>query len=264
MKAVLDPDTLARAVELTVSLQQMWPDPSQAVPGLALAIAASAPELSSRDLLVLGKLGIWICAFDDYVENPRTDADEVEERIACYEALVCRNDARGLGEDKSAGLLIDVLDALRVAPLGASLWPLFATQLATSLEATRWEIGARDLETYVAHATESSFISVVTTAAAMLIGEPRVTAHIPSLLTAQRHAAAVLRLANQLSTGHRDPQRVQQMMSERLNVAGSLTKLAAAPATAAFILRFTDFFVALHDETGSDEAHGVALIQRRR
>lgn len=258
MKPNLDPLTLAKAVELTVALERAWPDHCHGVPGLALAVAASAPQLSPADLLVLGKLGMWICAFNDYVDHPRTRAEDVEYRLAHYEALVYHSHSHGLGEDKSAGLLIDALDALRAAPLGASLWPLFATQLATSLEATRWDIGARDLETYVAQATENSFISVMSTAAAMLFGESRVTAHVPSLLTAQRHAASVLRLANQLATSH-DAKRVQQMRSERLNVAASLAKLGAAPATAAFILQFTDFFVSLYEDAGEGATVGIAI-----
>jgi hypothetical protein len=41
-------------------------------------------------------------------------------------------------------------------------------------------------------------------------------------------------------------------MTERLNVAASLTKLATAPATASFLLQLTDFFVALDTEPSLD------------
>lgn len=266
MQPVLAPTTLARAVELTLALQRevaRWPQlfRSDALPGLALAIASSAPDLEAVDLLTLGKLAVWMCAFEDYVEDAHTTAEDVEQCIARYEALVCRGNAGALACDPIAAFLLDVLAALRLAPLGSSLWPLFATQLATSLEATRWELGARDLETYVARAAEASFITVVTTAAAMLIGEHRLTAHIPTLLVSQRHAANVVRLANRLATGRGSERTLAQMRDERVNVATTLARLGAAPVTAAFFLHFTDFFVALYAEESGRDAHAEADVE---
>jgi hypothetical protein len=185
MKPALDPVVLARAVELTISLEHAWPDQCQSVPTLALAVAASAPNVQTAELLVLGKLGAWICAFHDSLEA--VPASYVEQRIARYQALVCRAAASPLAGDRAATMLIDVLVALRAAPLGGSLWPLFSTQLAATLESTRWATpchgsdrsgswagatGSRLVETYVAHAGASSFIAPLTTAAAILIGEP--------------------------------------------------------------------------------------------
>ena len=227
MKPAFDPVTLARAVELTVGLEHAWPDQCHSVPTLALAIASSAPELAATDLMTLGELAAWLCAFHESLDG--VPATYVDQRIARYQALVCRAAASSLAGDRAASMLIDVLVALRAAPLGGSLWPLFSTQLAATLEGR--------------HGGAASYIGTLTTAAAMLIGEP-MAANVSSLLAAQRHAAIVLRLAREHD--------VERLMSERLDVAKSLAKLAAAPATASFVLRFTDFFVALGSEPRLD------------
>ena len=62
-----------------------------------------------------------------------------------------------------------------------------------------------------------------------------------------------------LSAAGHDARRMQQLRSERLNVAASLAKLGAAPATAAFILQFTDFFVSLYEDAGEGATVGIAI-----
>jgi len=282
------PLTLRTADELAISLDTAnvvaavrtstgtWAElfRAEAFHGLALVVAISAPDLDAADLVTLGKLGAWICAFDDMVDDGVITDDELALRIAQYELLVCGHACPELAFDPVARTLTEVLDALWCAPLGRSLWPLLTSQLVTSCKAMRWERSATtaqraghdtSLDLYLRHRANSICIGLVTTAAAMLIGEPATLACIPAVLTAQRHAATAVRIANDLATWSRkqtEGSPVNALLftngagsdllqaraeSERRSLAFVLGNLhPSIPRTAAFLERLTACMMAIY------------------
>lgn len=243
---------------------------SEALRALCLMVASSAPSLPTRDLVTLGKLGAWICAFDDFADDASVDEAELALRISQYELLICGHESPELAFDPIAGMFIEILDALRAAPLGPSLWPLFSTQLMASLQGMLWERSAAterraghltSIDVYLRHASESICVGLVGTAAAMLLGETTALSHISLLLTAERHAATVVRIANDEATSTREqaeanvnvfglcsPEDILRLPvyadAERNALSVSLARLGLAlPLTARFLRRLTDLFL---------------------
>lgn len=245
-----------------------------AVNGLAFVVATSAPDLDDHDLATLGKLGAWICAFDDFFDDSEVSNDEITLRIAQYEQLISVGYCPELEFDPVARMLGEVLEELSEAPLGRSLWPLFSTQLLASCEAMRWERTAaleqaRGLQTpldvYLHHATDSICVAFVVTAAAMLIGETGTLSQVSALLAAERHCATAVRISNDLATWSREKTEASaanaflfagtggsdhlriRTSAELHSLSRALEKVRpAAPLTASFIRRFTNCFIALY------------------
>ena len=61
---------------------------TRATHGVSLATAASAPTLDLAGLITLGKLGAWICAFDDLADGASIDDDGLDFCIVQYEVLI--------------------------------------------------------------------------------------------------------------------------------------------------------------------------------
>ncbi len=246
---------------------------TRATHGVSLATAASAPTLDLAGLITLGKLGAWICAFDDLADGASIDDDGLDLRIAQYEALTAGDACPELAFDPIARLFLDVLEDLRSAPLGPSLWPLFSRQLSESLRAMQWERDAMarrsarervPLEVYLHHASDSVCVAIVATAAAMLLGERAVLDRLPALVTAQRHSCAAVRIANDEASWRREQQEGsanvralgldeaeldldQRTAAELAGLELSLIPLRlAAPNTCDLIQRLTDVLVTLY------------------
>jgi hypothetical protein len=227
---------------------------------LALTVAASAPDLPHTDLVTLGKLGAWICALDDTVDRGDIDDDTFDLHVSHYEGLVYGDFAF----DPIARLFVDVLAALRRAPLGPTLWPRFSLQLCASLRAMRWEHAAMrahgvSIEAYLAHARDSICVGFVVTAAAMLIGERAILDHIAQFLAAQRHGAMAVRLANDAASWDRERAEgvinIQRFGVGRADIDRMIaTEIAAMeaellglpPRTSEFLVRLVGLMVAIY------------------
>ena len=246
----------------------------EAMRGLATVVAVSASGLEHRDLATLTKLGAWICAFDDMVDDSDVTDDELSLRIAQYEQLICDRECPELAFDPIAQVLSTVLNALSSAPLGRPLWPLLASQLVAACHAMQWERSAAaarargkrtPLDVYLQHGADSICVGFVVTAAAMLIGEPATLSQVPALQVAQRHSAMAVRIANDLATWSRE--KTEAFASNALAFAGeesivplrdrietelralsfTLARVSSElPRTVSFIRRFTDCFVTLY------------------
>lgn len=269
--------TRALSVAATVrASMKSWPSlfRPDALLGLAHVVASSAPDLRDGELVVLAKLGAWICAFDDMVDDSDIADEDIVLRIEQYARLLCDYECPELAFDPVAAMLRDVLDSLTSAPLARSLWPLFVSQFMDSCHAMRWERStaamsrngvATPLQTYLEHAADSICVGFVVTATVMLIGETTALSHVPELLAAQRHSAMVVRIANDLATWPREQhersaanamlfvaEASEQVLRDRIEtelrlLSCALVKLESnLPLTADFIRRFTDNFVALY------------------
>jgi hypothetical protein len=263
---------LEQAVHASLGPWTPWFRPA-ALPGLTMTVAVTAPELPFASQVVLAKLGAWICAFDDLVDHGALADDELALRIGQYQQLACYG-CPEIAFDPIARLCAEVLDALVSAPLGQQLWQQLSAQLIATCAGM---LGERQLlaqqragrrvsaEQYLHHGADSVAIGLATTAAAILIGEPRVVEQLGALRCAQRHAAIAVRLANDLATWTRE--RAEGSSANVLSFAGdearseidaridrelqscaiAIRPLAAlAPMTAAFVTRFAGVLVATY------------------
>jgi hypothetical protein len=275
---VSDP-ALLRVAELVAAVRETtgtWPElfRPDALRGLATVVAVSASGLEHRDLATLTKLGAWICAFDDMVDDSDVTDEELSLRIAQYERLICDRECPELEFDPIAQVLSTVLSALAISPLGQPLWPLLASQLVATCHAMQWERlaaaakarGVRcSLDVYLQHGADSISVAFVVTAAAMLIGEPATLSQVPALQIAQRHSAMAVRIANDLATWSREQTEAfaanalafageDSIVPLRARIEAELRSLSIAldgvgpalPRTVSFIRRFTDCFVTLY------------------
>lgn len=247
---------------------------SGAFHGVAVGLAVSAPQLAERDLVTLGLLGIWVCAFDDLIDHGALTLDDVAAQVALHERLATGQDATAPATDPIARTFAAALERLWAGPLGPALRPLLASQLVAACEAMRWERVAVDavrrgddvsIDTYLRHGSNSICVAVLSTAAAMLLGETACVRHVPALLEAQRAAAAAVRIANDVATWSRE--REEHTSANVLAFAGErateslrdrterelahlrtvLDRLAFdIPATAGFLDRLTAFFLRVY------------------
>jgi hypothetical protein len=271
-------DDLTRADEVATVLARStgtWSNlfRADAFQGLALAVATAAPTLDTCELVTLAKLGAWICAIDDVIDDAAIDDAALTERIEQYEMLARYLHCAELAFDPIARMFCDVRDELQRAPLAARLWPLFSKQLSQSLRAMHWARSAArakragadvSVDDYLIHAADSICVGVAATAAAMFLGEDALLAHLPCFLGAQRHASILVRIANDRATWAREQSEgaanillflerrdeaplTARVRAEQRWLASVLGQLrAVAPDTAAFVANFTDFFLTMY------------------
>ena len=238
------------AVDLERLVLAGFSAPSRPGASRDIARVLAGADLDSEALVTLGRLGLWVQAFDHYAERAVLPA--LEQRVERYVQL---DPAR----DPLAGVFHDVREALMRAPNADALWPLWTIQLTASLHAMVWERRmagrAPRLDVYLEHAADSICAALAVTSAAMLIGEPL---WMPALVDAERHASIALRLASDLAAPSElnvlaltHPAQIRaRIAAERAALDVAVTQLDA-PRTAAFVVRFTDAFLAIYDMPAS-------------
>lgn len=220
-----------------------------------VVLEAAGPELPDPAVVPLLRLGAWAQAFAAHAGDlavPDRDLAELVERFARLDPpRVPAGDAFRVARD-----------ALRRAPLGDALGPLWSIQLASSLHAMVWDCRGRmplrnALDAYLERAADSVCVALALTSATMLIGERGALAAIAPLTEVERHASIAARLAHDLATwaiapSPRNGVALTSVDAVRARVAAergaldvSLAALAAAaPETAGFARRFTESFLA--------------------
>ena len=225
-----------------------------------VVLEAAGPELPNPAVVPLLRLGAWAHAFAAHAGDLAVSDRELGELVERFARLdpprVPAGDAFRAARD-----------ALRRAPLGDALGPLWSIQLASALHAMVWDRrgrmpltarrDARDgLDAYLERAADSVCVALALTSAAMLIGERGALAAIAPLTEVERHASIAARLAHDLATWASAPSARNgvaltstdavraRIAAERGALDASLAALAAAaPETAGFARRFTDSFV---------------------
>jgi hypothetical protein len=226
-----------------------------------VVLEAAGPELPDPAVVPLLRLGAWAAAFQAHAADlghPDRAVAETVERFARLEPP----------REPAGDAFRAARDALRRAPLGDALGPLWSIQLAGSLHAMVWDrrgrmplTARRDLrgalDAYLERAADSVCVALMMTSAAMLIGERGALTAIAPLTEVERHASIAARLAQDLATWTAAPSPRNgvaltsadavraRVAAERGALDASLAALAAsAPQTAGFARRFTDAFIA--------------------
>jgi hypothetical protein len=170
----------------------------------AQIIAVAAPTMDLDGQVALAKLGAWIRAFDDFVDDRDNDHATVALYVELYQQLITRFDCPALAQDPLARFLVEVLDELSLRHGARALWPVFATQMLASLDAMLWERSVHrvSLAAYLSKASESVFVKPMVTAAAILFEDEGLP--LQALLAAERHAAVAIRIANDRATRARE------------------------------------------------------------
>lgn len=241
---------------------------------IARTVAETCPWLGVDQLVTLGKVGVWICGFDDLVDAHDVPVHELELRVQQYVACASGILPPEVGFDPLALLLVDLTDHLRRMCREPPLWRTWLEQFEKMLDAMVWGRavgGARavergiDLESYLDRARHSIGMGCAVTAGWILLGEAT-TDRLPRLLEALAHASLAVRLANDVQTWAREQQEgsinalaivgdgAQPMLLSRCREEmATLHQLAGADAAAgsraaAMLIRFAQFFVDLYAE----------------
>jgi hypothetical protein len=238
------------AVDLERLVLAGFTAPSRPGASRDIAHVLACTDLDENAKVTLGRLGLWMHAFDHYAETAPLPA--LEMRVERYVQL---DPAR----DPLAGVFRDVRESLQRAPLGDQLWPLWTIQLTASLHAMVWERRmagrAPRLDVYLEHAADSICAALALTSAAMLIGEPL---SMPALIDAERHASIALRLASDLAAPSdlnvlalTAPAQIRARIAAERAALDAAVATLGAPRTGAFVVRFTDAFLAVYDTPAS-------------
>jgi hypothetical protein len=227
-----------------------------------VVLQAAGPELPDPSVVPLLRLGAWARAFEHHAGAPSVGDDDLAR---CVERFARLDPPR-----QPAGEAFRVAHAaLRRAPLGDALEPLWSIQLGAALHAMVWDqrgqlvqISRRDgratLDGYVERAADGVCVALLLTSAAMLIGEPGALAAIAPLTEVERHASIEVRLSRDLAmwpaaptprnaVGIAGADAVRaRLATERLALEAALAALTrSAPETAGFARRFTDAYVTI-------------------
>lgn len=241
---------------------------------ISLTAAYASPWLDPGRLRAVTRTAIWICAVDDAIDERLTGAAGVSGLVRAYQAV-----AAGAAPDPADPLalsLAEIRAELGAMPLFRELAPLWRAACQRMLEGMRfeWETGRAvaagepppPLSLYMRHGRYSIGVPWYVLAFWMAAGEPDLPAHLDRLLPALCHAAAAVRLANDLRTCERErregnlnalmlgvnPERAQRRLSWHLErCQGWLQRVTVGPVASALALarltRFTTDFYAVAD-----------------
>jgi hypothetical protein len=180
------------------------------IPGVSLCVATSAPWLGIEDLVTLGRLGLWIFAFDDLVDEHQIETREVELRVRQYVASAQGRMLPEVAYDPLARWLVWMSDGLKARCGGGVLWRHWIEEMRRMLHAMLWERVAADskhpnqsLREYLDHAVHTIGVGSAAATAWILLGEPARALPQP-LIEITSHAAIAVRLANDLRTYARE------------------------------------------------------------
>jgi Terpene synthase family 2, C-terminal metal binding len=245
-----------------------------AIRGVVTGAVLGAPGMTAVHLATVAKLGAWICAFDDLVDDGELTDAELDLRFEQFDQLLTGNECPELEFDPIARLFVDVLADLRKTRQ-PSLFELFVAQLRASLRGMRCEREALDrdgsVESYLQVGADSICMAPVITAAALLLGELELSEHIGSFTAAEHHASVAVRIANDLATWSRER---QEKSANVLRLTGDIGVTAlrnriavergivhhcvaglrrSVPRTAEFMLNLTEFFLNTYDVGDLDQ-----------
>jgi len=174
---------------------------------VALGEAVIHPWASADELRLSGRMGVWVCAIDDYIERDITDLDELDDFIDRCNTVV-RTGRRDDGNPLLASLS-GWQRELAGSPHYAALAQLWEHKFAACLRAMRydWVIGLARANGTGPTTTVAEYLDNADSISAWQVHLPRwvssgcadLVDHLDVLVPALDELAVVSRLANDLA-----------------------------------------------------------------
>jgi hypothetical protein len=181
------------------------------IPSVALLTTLVAPRLSPLDVLVTAKLAFWIFGIDDIADERTVSLAQLEEKARQWCSIAEAGPGDQIGEvDELATILLEIREELSRLPLFEALQGYWALEVRRFVEAMIWEYrwgieytthgpdALPTLEDYLDQGVHSISIPLWAWMFWAVMDDPSVCGCLRSLEQAAEHAAAAVRLYNDL------------------------------------------------------------------
>ena len=197
------------------------------IPSVALLTSTIAPQISPIDTLVSAKLVFWIFGVDDMVDESTISPQELQKRAAVWHWIASDDGVRGTDQGDGLGcMLMEIKSELFMYPLFEFLHGRWADELTRFMDRKVQECrmarifavnGASALpsvEEYVGWGLHGVGVPLWSWAVWAVVGDPSVKEYLAPIVKATEHAAAAVRLYNDLRTyqGELDKENVNSVL----------------------------------------------------